>query len=175
MIDKKIERAFNDQLNAEAYSAYLYWSMAAYFESIDLKGFANWMRVQGMEEMTHAEKFYNFIIERGGRVTLTAIQAPATEWESSLAVFQGAYEHEQKVTALINKLVDLAMAQSDHAARVFLDWFVTEQVEEEASADEIVRKLQLIGEAKGPLFMLDGELAKRVFTPASGGDQGGGE
>ena len=165
MIKEKIQKALNQQLNAELFSSYLYLSMAAYFESINLKGFANWMRVQTQEELVHAMKFYDFIIERGGKAVLASIEGPPTEWESPLAVFEHAYQHEQKVTGLINKLVNLATAEQDHATNNFLQWFVAEQVEEEASADEVVHKIKLMGDASGGLFMLDRELAQRVFTP----------
>lgn len=165
MIKEKIQEALNQQLNAELFSSYLYLSMAAYFESINLKGFANWMRVQTQEELVHAMKFYNFIIERGGKAVLSAIEGPPTQWKSPLAVFEHAYKHEQKVTGLINNLVDLSIAEQDHATNNFLQWFVAEQVEEEASADEVVQKIKLMGDASGGLFMLDQELAQRVFTP----------
>ncbi|MCK4600971.1 MAG: ferritin [Phycisphaerae bacterium] len=165
MIDKKIQDAFNDQINAETYSAYLYWSMANYFESINLAGSANWMLCQAQEEMVHATKFADFINERSGRVLLKAIDAPPIDWDSPLAVFEAAYSHEQKVTALINKLVDLADEVGDHASKIFLQWFVTEQLEEESSADAVVQKLKLMADAPGGLFMLDRELATRVFTP----------
>ena len=170
MLNPKIEQAFNEQLNAEAYSAYLYWSMSAYFESMNLKGFASWMRIQALEEMTHTEKFFNYVNERGGRVRLAAIDAPAVEWDSPLAAFEAAYGHETIVTGRINKLVDLAVAESDHASQIFLQWFVSEQVEEEASADEVVQKLKLIGDATGALFMVDQELGQRVFTPPAAGE-----
>jgi ferritin len=165
MIKEKIREALNQQLNAEFFSSYLYLSMASYFESINLKGFANWMRVQTQEELVHAMKFYDFIIERGGQALLSPIEGPPTEWESPLAVFEHAYEHEQKVTGLINNLVDLSIAEQDHATNNFLQWFVAEQVEEEASADEVVQKIKLMGDASGGLFMIDQELAQRVFTP----------
>lgn len=165
MIAKDVQDAFNGQLNAETYSAYLYWSMSAYFEEINLKGFANWMRCQAQEEMVHAMKFYTHLLERGGRAVLAAIDGPATEWDSPLAAFQAAYAHECKVTAMINGLVDLARDHKDHASEAFLQWFVNEQVEEEASADEIVQKLKLMADAPGGLFLLDQELAQRVFTP----------
>ena len=171
MLNEKIETACNEQLQAEVYSAYLYWSMSAYFESINLAGFAGWMRVQALEEMTHAEKFFHFISERGGRVSLAAIQAPPVEWDSALAVFEDAYAHEQKVTALINSLVDLAVAEKDHASNAFLQWFVTEQVEEEATADDVVQKLKLMGDAPGGMFMLDREMAQRVFIPPPAGSE----
>ena len=165
MLKEKIQKALNKQVNAELYSSYLYLAMAAYFETINLKGFANWMRVQTQEELVHAMKFYDFIIERGGKAVLSSIEGPRTEWPSPLAVFEHAYEHEQKVTGLINTLVDLSIAEQDHATNNFLQWFVAEQVEEEASADEVVQKIKLMGDASGGLFMLDSELGQRVFTP----------
>ena len=169
MLNDKMERALNDQLNAEIYSSYLYLSMAAYFQSINLSGFATWMRVQTQEEMVHAMKFYDFINERGGRVSLSQIQGPPTEWESPLAAFEGALEHEQKVTGLINDLMDLAIKGRDHATQIFLQWFVTEQVEEEDSANEVIQKIKLMGDAQGGLFMVDRELGQRIFTPPADG------
>jgi len=171
MLNEKIEKALNQQLNAELYSAYLYLSMAAYFRSISLGGFANWMEVQYQEEVAHAMKFYSYINERGGRVILQAIEAPPTEWDSPLAVFQAAYAHEQKVTGMINDLVELAIQERDHATNIFLQWFVTEQVEEEDSANEVVEKLKLMSDARGGLFMLDRELGQRTFTPPTQQDQ----
>ncbi len=165
MIGEKIQNALNNQLNAELYSSYLYLSMSAYFQSISLPGFANWMRIQAQEELIHAMKFYDFINGRGGRVILQPVEGPAAEWSSPLDAFENAYKHEQKVTGLINDLVNLAIKEGDHATNIFLQWFVTEQVEEEASADEVVQKIKLMGDAKGGLFMLDREMAQRVFTP----------
>jgi ferritin len=164
MMNQKIQEAFNKQINAELYSSYLYLSMSAYFMSISLTGFANWMRVQAQEELVHVMKFYDFINERGGKVTLTAIDGPPTAWDSPLQAFEDAYNHEQKVTALINGLVDLAIAERDHASNAFLQWFVTEQVEEESSADAVVQQLKLAGGAGGGIFMIDRELGQRVFT-----------
>ena len=165
MISKKMEDALNKQVNAELYSAYLYLSMAACFESMNLPGFANWMRVQTQEETTHAMKIYDYICERGGRVMLKAIEAPPANWKSPLAAFEAALKHEQKVTGLINNLVNLAVAGKDHATQIFLQWFVSEQVEEEKSADEIVQKLNLTKNMPGALYMLDKEMGQRVFTP----------
>jgi len=170
MIGKKVEKAFNDQINAELYSAYLYLSMAAWFESQNLPGCANWMRVQCLEEMTHAQKFFNQIIERSGRVLLKPIAGPETEWKSPLDAFAAALKHERKVTALIAKLVEIGAAEGDHAAGVFLQWFVTEQVEEEKNAETISALLQQAGDSKGALFMLDRELGGRKFQGADGGD-----
>ena len=165
MIGEKIETAFNEQINWELYSAYLYLSMSAYFLSINLNGFANWMRIQALEEVTHAMKFFDFINERSGRVTLLETKAPPKEWESPLAAFEDAYEHECFVSSRINDLVNLSLDQKDHASNNFLQWFVSEQVEEEASVDEMAQKLKIIGGDGGGLFMLDQELAQRVFTP----------
>jgi ferritin len=165
MLKKKVETALNDQLNKELYSGYLYLSMAAYFESINLAGFANWMRVQAQEELVHAMKFYDFISEREGRVMLKAVAGPETQWKSPRDVFEQTYKHEILVTKYIHKLVDIAEAEGDHATKTFLDWFVTEQVEEEASASTVLENVKLVEKAPGGLFMLDRELAQRVFTP----------
>ena len=165
MLSQNMEQALNKQLNAELYSAYLYLSMAAYFYSLNLNGFANWMTVQNQEETMHAMKFYNYINERGGRITLAQIDGPPTNWHSPLEVFEETLKHEEKVTGLINNLVDLAIAERDHAANAFLQWFVTEQVEEEASANEIIQNLKMAGNDPHALFMLDRELGARVFTP----------
>ena len=160
-INEKIEDALNEQINKELYSGYMYLSMATYFESINLKGFAHWMREQDKEEREHAMKIFDYVIERGGRVSLTSIDAPPTEWKSPLDAFEEVYKHEQKVTGLINTLVDLAKSENDYATDAFLQWFVEEQVEEEASADEIVQKLKLIGDSGAALLMIDRELAQR--------------
>jgi ferritin len=165
MISKKMQEALNEQVTAEFYSAYLYLAMEAFFESVNLPGFANWMRVQTQEELTHGIKIYDFVNERGGRVILKAIEQPPSEWASPLAVFEAAYKHEQKVTGLINALVNLAIEEKDHAANSSLQWFVDEQVEEEKSASDIVGKLKLIKDSPEALFMVDQELAQRVFTP----------
>ena len=157
--------ALNDQINAELYSAYLYLSIGAYFESRSLPGFANWMHVQVQEELAHVQKFYGWINERGGRVVLGAIDAPPAEWESPLAAFKASYAHECMISGRINDLVDIAIEEKDHATNIFLQWFVTEQVEEEASTDAVVKKLDLMRDAPNALFMIDRELAQRVFTP----------
>jgi ferritin len=165
MISKKMEKALNEQVNAELFSAYLYLSMEAYFRSLNLNGFANWMRVQTQEEIMHAMKIYDFIDERGGRILLKAIGGPDTQWDSPLAAFEAVYTHEQKVTGLINNLVNLAIEEKDHATNTFLQWFVNEQVEEESSADQMVQQLKMMEKAPGGMFMLDRELGQRVFTP----------
>ena len=174
MLNAKVEKAINEQIVAETYSAYLYLSMAAYFESRGLKGMGSWMKNQAQEELTHAVKFFNYVNERGGRVILGAIEAPPSEWQSPLAAFENALAHEGKVTGLINGLVDLAIAEKDHASNSFLRWYVDEQVEEEATAGEIVDQLRLIGEDGQGLLMLDRELGARVFVyppPALGGEK----
>jgi len=165
MLAKKMEKALNDQINAELYSAYLYLSMAAYFENENLPGFASWMRVQTQEEVMHAMKIYDYVNGQGGRVTLKSIDEPPAKWESPLDAFQATYKHEQVVTGRINDLVTQAVAEKDHATNAFLQWFVTEQVEEEKSADEIVQKLKKIADAPGAMYMLDNEMGQRVFTP----------
>lgn len=161
MIDEKMQEALNKQINAELYSSYLYLSMAAYFLSINLNGFAHWMRTQAREEVGHAMRFYDFINERAGRVTLYPVEGPPTEWDSPLAVFEAAYKHEQKVSGLIGDLVDLTIEKRDHATNNFLQFFVAEQVEEEASVDEVVQKLKLVGDDPNGLFLVDRELAER--------------
>lgn len=165
MISKKMQEALNGQVAAEFYSAYLYLSMSAYLESIDLKGFADWMRVQYQEEVSHAEKIFDHVIERDGRAVIKAWEAPPAEWKSALDVFETAYKHEQKVTGLINGLVDQALAEKDHATYNFLQWFVNEQVEEEASVKTIVQQLKLLGDSRAGLFQIDRELGQRTFVP----------
>ena len=168
MLTEKMQTALNGQLNAELYSSYLYLSMNAYFKSVNLDGFANWMYYQAQEELEHSLKFYDFIIRRGGKVQLQQIAAPSTEWNSPLAVFEATLKHEQKVTGLINDLVDVAHEERDHATNIFLQWFVSEQVEEEESVGGVLEQLKLLGDAKGGLFMIDRELSKRG---ASGGSE----
>lgn len=165
MISRKMTDTMNKQATAEFYSAYLYLQMAAHFESLNLKGFANWMRVQKLEEQVHGMKFFDHMVERGAVVKLGAIDAPPPKWDSPLAVFEAAYQHEVKVTGMINNLVNIAREEKDHASDAFLQWFVTEQVEEESSTLTIAQKLKLIGKDNSGLFMLDRELALRVFTP----------
>jgi len=159
-----MRESLNGQVNAEFYAAYLYLSMSTYFESINLAGFSGWMRVQSQEEVTHAMRIYNHINERGGRIELKEIKAPPTDWKSPLAAFEDAYNHEVKVTGMINNLVDLAQEERDHASNAMLQWFVEEQVEEEMSADGYVQKLRLAGDNPNALFMIDAEMAQRVFT-----------
>ncbi|MBI5670585.1 MAG: ferritin [Chloroflexi bacterium] len=161
MLSDRMKTALNDQINMEFGASFQYLAMAAYFEAENLLGFANWMHVQAEEENGHAMKFYHYINSRRGRVTLKALSAPKTEWSSPLEAFQDALKHEQKVTASINNLVNLAIQESDHATNSFLQWFVDEQVEEEASVDAVIQDLKRIGDSSQGLFMLDRELAGR--------------
>ena len=165
MLTEKVQNALNDQFNAELYSSYLYLSMHAYFKSINLDGFANWMYQQAKEELVHAMKFYNFINQRGGRARTAAVAEPPSEWASPLTVFEETLSHEQKVTGLINDLVEVANEAHDHATQIFLQWFVTEQVEEEESAGGVLEQLKLMKGHAGGLFMMDRELEKRT-SPA---------
>lgn len=164
MLISRIEKELNKQLNKEFFSAYLYMSMSAYFQSVDLLGFANWMNIQAREEMLHAEKFYNFIHERNGKVVLEQLDKPQTDWESPLAAFEDALKHELFITSSLNDLVNAALEEKDHATNIFLQWFITEQIEEESNALEIIRKLKLMQDAPGGMFMLDKELAARVLV-----------
>jgi ferritin len=164
-MDTKMQKALNEQLNFELYSSYIYLSMSSYLKSLNLNGFANWMEIQVQEEVAHAMKLYNFIHERGGSVEFQEIPKPKVEWDSPLAVFQNALEHEQIVTGRINDLVDLALELRDHATNAHLQWFITEQVEEESNALDILQQIKLTKDSPNGLFMLDRELGQRVFTP----------
>ena len=161
MIGKAMQDAINEQINKELYSSYLYLSMAAYFEEQSLPGFAHWMHIQEGEEREHAMKFYNHLVERGGRVLLKAIEAPPTEWKTSLELFKDVATHEAKVTALINDLYELALKEKDYPAQVLLQWYITEQVEEEKNAAAIVADMQLIDARGTAVLMLDHTLGKR--------------
>lgn len=166
MPSEKMQKALNAQIRKEYYSAYLYMSMAAWFENEGLDGFANWMRIQTQEELAHGTIFFNYLCERGARVRLEAIDAPPSDFDSPLDIFEKSLEHERTVTASINELMDLAIDDRDHASASMLKWFVDEQVEEEASADDIRGKLERVGDGGG-LYMLDQKLAARVFTTPS--------
>ena len=165
MLSKKMEKALNNQINAEIYSSYMYLSMSAWFDQAGLAGLANWMHQQSQEETFHAMKMFNYVNERGSRVLLDAIDKPPTDWTSTLDVFKATLAHEQKVTGLINDLTNLALDERDHATNIFLQWFISEQVEEEAGVGAIVDKLKLIGKDSSGLFALDQELGTRMFTP----------
>lgn len=164
MMKAELQKAFNKQINEELYSAYLYMAMVNYFESENLGGFATWMRAQTVEELTHANKLIAYLHERGGDVKLEAIAKPTATWKGALDAMQAAYKHECHITDCINKLYSAATKAGDHAAAIFLNWFVNEQVEEEANADEIVQQLKLAKDAPGPMFMLNRELGARAIT-----------
>jgi ferritin len=165
MIKKVVQEEINKQIAREIYSSNLYLSMAAYYHTINLNGFANWMRVQAQEEMFHAMKFFDYLLERGGEAKIGLIEAPPTKWKTPLDVFIASQKHEEKVTDFINKLAALAMKENDFATNILLQWFITEQVEEEATVTEIVERMKLAGDSKSSLFMLDSELKTRVFVP----------
>ena len=167
MLNPKVQDAINEQINAELYSAYLYLSMAQYFEAEGLAGFANWFKIQFQEEQAHATIFMNYVNQRGGRVMLKAIDAGPTTWDSPMEVFRATLEHEQKVTALINSLYTLAMQEEDYATRDRLNWFVGEQVEEEDNCRALIDKLRLIGDNGMGLYMLNTELAARTYAAPS--------
>lgn len=164
MLSEKLLNALNDQVNFELYSEYAYLAMAAYCESVDLKGFANFFRVQVQEERFHAMRFFDYINQVGGRVTLQAYQEPHNNFESPLAAFEHALEHEKIVTSRIYNLSDIAMEEREHGTISFLKWFIDEQVEEEDTFTTIIKKLKRIGDNAAALYMLDDELALRVFT-----------
>ncbi|MCE5267428.1 MAG: ferritin [Planctomycetaceae bacterium] len=161
MISPRLQDALNKQINAELSSSYLYLAMAAWFEAEDLKGMAHWMRVQAKEENGHAERIFDFINDCNGRVSLTAIEAPKAEWKSPWEAFEEAYGHEQKISAMINELMNLAGAEKSGATHDFLEWFVREQVEEESQVQLIVSKLKLVGDNGVGVYLVDQELAKR--------------
>lgn len=162
MISKTMLAKINDQINKEMYSAYFYLSMSAFLEAQNLGGFAQWMRVQAGEEMEHAMKFYHYVYDRGGEVVLESIEKPPSDFSSPLDVFEQVYEHEQRVTGLIDVLYELALEKNDYASQVFLHWFIAEQVEEEKNADAIVQKLKLVGDKVNGLLLLDRELGARA-------------
>ncbi len=165
MISERMTQALNDQINAEIFSSYLYLSMSSYASHVGLPGCANWFFIQAKEELTHAQRFCDYINSQGQRVILAAIQKPESEFTSALAMFEATLAHEKLVTGLVNDLVNLAREERDHATEIFLQWFVSEQVEEEQNASDIIAKLKLAGDQGGGLFMIDKELAGRVFTP----------
>ena len=165
MISKKMNEVLNGQVNAELYSSYLYLSMSSWFSEKSLSGFAGWMRAQAQEELFHSIKILDYILERGGNVQLETIEKPKGSWSSPLEIIQETADHEAKVTGLINDLVDVALKERDHAANIFLQWFVAEQVEEEASVGEVVEKMKMIGDDSAGMFAMDMEMGKRVFAP----------
>jgi len=162
MISQRMQEAFNKQINEEMYSSYLYMSMAAYFDSINLSGFSHWMKLQAQEEMFHAMKFFNHVAERGGQVELFAIKKPENKWDSPLHVFKESFKHEQFITDCINKLMDVGVEVKDYAGQNLLKWFVDEQVEEEDNFTGVLEKLKRIGDNEALLLMQDLEMQKRV-------------
>jgi ferritin len=169
MLSKKLEEAINEQINKELYSGYLYLSMSAYCEADNLHGAAHWMRVQAQEELGHAMRLFDYVNARGGRVVLKAIEVPPPVWKSPLEMFEEVLAHERKVTGLINRLYEVALSENDYATQMELQWFITEQVEEEESAGQVVEQLRRIGDQPMGLLMLDGQLGQRQAA-ASGGE-----
>ena len=169
MLKESVLNKLNEQIALEGYSAYLYYSMVGYFETVNLKGFANWMLIKAQEEVTHMHRFFTYINDRGASVQLQAQAQPPSTWESPLACIAETLEHEQMISEKINECVTLALQENDHATNAMLQWFVTEQVEEEATADDLLQKLKMVGDNSSGLFLLDGELAKRTFSPDESG------
>ena len=168
MLSKKLEEAINEQINKELYSGYLYLSMSAYCEAENLPGAANWMRIQAQEELGHAMRLFDHVKARGGRVVLKAIEMPPPVWKSPLEMFEEVLEHERKVTGLINRLYEVALSENDYATQMELHWFITEQVEEEESAGQVVEQLRRVGDQPMGLLMLDGQLGQRQAAPLGG-------
>jgi ferritin len=168
MLKPNLLAALNQQINEEYYSSYIYQAMVAYFEDNHLDGCAHWMRLQAAEEHEHALKIFDYVISRGGRVTLATVQAPPKDWPSPQAAFEAALAHEKLMTANITKLADLAQSEKDHATNNLMQWYVTEQVEEEANVDDIVNKLKMVGGDGAGLFLMDRELKTRTATAPGG-------
>jgi ferritin len=164
MLKEEIEKALNNQLNKEFYSAYLYLSLASYYEHQNLPGFSNWMKVQNQEENAHTMKFFKYINERGGKVLLSGVETPPTDWDSPLKAFEHVLEHEKIVTENINELIDLGMKHKDHATTNFLQWYIEEQVEEESTVSNIIAQLRMVHGSNESLYLLDKEMAGRVFV-----------
>ncbi|NLK50533.1 MAG: ferritin [Candidatus Cloacimonetes bacterium] len=165
MISKKMEKAINEQINRELFSEYLYLSMQAWFAGENLDGMASWMAAQSQEERFHAMKFFDYLMDRGGTVKLMALEQPEVDFKTPLNAFTEAYKHEQFITQSIHDLLDLAIKEKDHPTQSFLQWFVDEQVEEEATADKIVQRLKMAGNSMSIIFMMDRELGEREFDP----------
>jgi ferritin len=165
MLSKKMEHALNEQINKEIYSAYLYMAMSAHSTNIGLPGFANWFMVQYNEEMEHAMKIYAYVNDQGGKIHLKGIDEPPSTFKDPMDMFKKTLKHEQFVTKSINTLMDLSIKENDHATQIFLQWFVTEQIEEEGNDNDIIAKLELAGAKGNGLFMIDKELATRIYNP----------
>ena len=161
MLSKKLLNALNQQINDEYYSSYIYQAMVAYFEDMNLDGCAHWMRIQALEEWAHGMKIFDYMIDRNARIELSEVAAPPREWESPIAAFQASLEHERYMTGNINSLADLAIVEKDHATNNLMQWYVTEQIEEESSVEDILKKLELMGNSGTGLFMRDRELKTR--------------
>jgi len=161
MLSQKLQAALNRQINEEYYSSYIYTAMVAYMEDLNLDGCAHWMRMQAEEEHQHARKIFDYMTERGGRVELMEVKAPPREWDSPVEAFKAALEHEKFMTQNINELADLALSEKDHATNNLMQWYVTEQVEEEANVDDILKKLEMVGGTGHGLFLIDRELKTR--------------
>ena len=168
MISKNMTKALNEQIMKEIYSAYLYQSMSAYSAGNNLKGFASWFQIQALEELFHAEKIYNYILEQGEQIELFGIDKPANDFKSPVDLFERTLAHEKTVTASINSIVELAKKEKDEASYIFLQWFITEQVEEEASPNEVLGRLKMIGDKGMGILLLDKELGSRTYTPPAG-------
>lgn len=164
MISKKMAEVLNKRLNREFYSAYFYLSMSAYSEFLGLKGFANWFLMKNEEETQHAMKVYKYLLDQGVQINLLPVNQPPSSFDSPLALFEATLEHEQEVTQQINELVDIAVAEKDHATHIFLQWFITEQIEEEATVAEIINKIKLVGGKGDGLFMIDNQLGQIAST-----------
>ena len=167
MLNAKVQKALNEQMNMEFYSANLYLSMSAWMDGNSLKGMAHWMRLQADEEQEHGMKFFDFIQARGGNAEIGTIEAPKTSWDSPLQVFEESWQHECKISELINNIADLTIHEKDFATQSFLQWFITEQVEEESTVQEIVERLKLVGENGAALFMLEADLGKRAAAASN--------
>ena len=161
MLSKSMQDAINEQIKNELYSSYLYLSMAAHFDSTNLPGFGHWMKIQATEEVKHAMKFFEYIVERGGKVSLKAIEQPPADFKSPIEIFKMAHKHELKVTAMIHKLYELALKESDYPSQVMLQWYIKEQVEEEKNAEGIVEQLKMAGDSSAALLMADRQFAMR--------------
>ena len=168
MLNDTMLDTLNEQLNGEIYSSYLYFSMAGYFESLSLKGFANWMEIQAQEEIMHAHRIYKYIVDKGSRPRMAPVDAPPHDWESPLDAMEKVYAHECTISQQINACVTLSLQENDHSTNTMMQWFVSEQVEEEASADEVVQKLKLISDNSTGLFLLDSDLGKRTLEAEPG-------
>lgn len=165
MLSDKLQAALNDQIRAEYHSGYLYLAMAAYMENLNLDGSAHWMRLQAQEELMHGMKLFDYVIDQGARVKLQTVEAPPVDWDTPLACFEAALAHEKMMTEGINTLANLAIDERDHATNNLMQWYIAEQVEEEATVDDICAKLRLVGKDGAGLFMIDRELKQRVLAP----------